>query len=88
MQNEYGLLEPDCVHSAVCSIRVVFNDLQHSGASEALERLCSIVCFAVLSEVQSVTEEFSYRNRKRIRSFLLLPIQTRGFSVTHIVIIP
>src|SRR6266567_1024622 len=65
VQNEYGLLEPDCVHSAVCSIRVVFNDLQHSGASEALERLCSIVCFAVLSEVQSMTEEFSYRNRKR-----------------------
>jgi len=65
MENEYGLLKPDRVNSAVSSIRVVFNNLQHTGASEALERLDCIVPIAVLRKVQSVTEELSYGDRKR-----------------------
>src|SRR5260370_26509304 len=48
VQNEYRLLEPYCVNSAVCSLRVVFNNLQHSGASEALDHLVSIVHIVVL----------------------------------------
>ena len=70
VQDEYRFFKLDCIDGAVGSARIVFNKLQYACAAKTLQHLCRIVLLAVLREMQSVPEEFAYRNRKCQQIFL------------------
>jgi len=51
VKNKDRFSELDCVDGPVRPSGIVFDDLQHSGASEALHHLCGVVLLAVLRKV-------------------------------------
>ena len=60
MQNKHSFLELYGVDSAIRATDIVFDHLNHAGATKALERLGSVVLPTSLRKVQSVAEKLSH----------------------------
>jgi hypothetical protein len=82
-------VELDGVDGPVGPIGIVFDHFQHSGASEVLHHLGSVVLLAILSKVQSVTEKLPHTDRQRHQVLLAAPDpDQRLFEGKHRLIIP
>ncbi len=89
VQYEDGFFELDGVDGPVGSVGIIFDDLQHSGASEAFQNFSCVMMLSVLGRVERVAKEFSHPNGKRDQVFLAAPDrEKRLLGVVHTPVIP
>jgi hypothetical protein len=81
MQDKHGFLELDGIDSAISAADAIFGHFQDAGSTESFHDLGCIVSVTTLREVKRMTKKnFRTPIGKAIKSILLPPIQTSGFS--------
>ncbi len=89
MQDKYSFFELHGIDGTIGAAHIVFNNLEHTRAAEALEHLRCIVSITGLGKGKRETEESPYSGRQchQVLVAATYPLK-RFFLVDHIVIIP
>lgn len=72
MQDKHCFRELHRVYGAVGTAGIVLDDLEDTGTSESLERLCRVMLVPALSEIQGMTKGNRYLTPIILSGFVLL----------------